>query len=107
MCDELRDRSQELGVRRQKAKARSQEPQLSLQDGKKIESCEEYQVETQEYQGGSTAILMILKTQVSTTPPPPLHPLLDSPTFQHQDILTPPFLTPRDYDNKIFWHPDI
>ena len=37
---------------------------------------------------------------------------LDSPTFRHrtfrhQDTLTPPFLTPRHYDYKIFWHRDI
>ena len=32
--------------------------------GRKIETNEEYLVETQEYQGGATAILQILKTQV-------------------------------------------
>ena len=36
----------------------------------------------------------------------------DSPTFRHttlrhQDLLTPPFLTPRHFDYKIFWHQDI
>ena len=33
--------------------------------GRKIETSDEYQVETQEYQGGATAILQILKTQVN------------------------------------------
>ena len=34
--------------------------------GRKIETSDEYQVETQEYQGGATAILQILKTQVNS-----------------------------------------
>ena len=34
-------------------------------DGKKIETNEDFLVEFQEYQGGSTAILQILKTQVT------------------------------------------
>ena len=33
--------------------------------GRKIETDDDYQIETQEYQGGATAILQILKTQVS------------------------------------------
>ena len=41
-------------------------PQFSWwKDGKKIETNDDYQVEFQEYQGGSTAILQILKTQVT------------------------------------------
>ena len=32
--------------------------------GRKIETSDEYQVESQEYQGGATAILQIFKTQV-------------------------------------------
>ena len=34
--------------------------------GRKIETSDDYQVETQEYQGGATAILQILKTQVNS-----------------------------------------
>jgi len=34
-------------------------------DGKKIETNDEFSVEFEEYQGGSTAILQILKTQMS------------------------------------------
>merc|ERR1712055_352932 len=41
-------------------------PQFSWwKDGRKIETNDDYQVEFQEYQGGSTAILQILKTQMS------------------------------------------
>ena len=37
---------------------------------------------------------------------------MDSETFRHlifghPDIFTPPFLTPRHFDNKTFCHPDI
>jgi len=40
-------------------------PQFSWwKDGRKIETDDDYQVETQEYQGGATAILQILKTQM-------------------------------------------
>ena len=39
-------------------------PQFSWwKDGKQIVNSEEYQIEMEEYQGGATAILQILKTQ--------------------------------------------
>ena len=59
-----------------------------------------------------TFVVKLSRSRVASPIAWPFSTAPDSPTFRHrtfrhQDTLTPPFLTPRHYDYKIFWHRDI